>query len=193
MEDLPDTIEKTGDRTFDQMFNVRTFGELPANLKYVGYQSFGYLGWERQLENQGLIPTWQTKELNIPGTIEFMDQSAFAGNRHETINVGEGITELSYYSLFGEAATTINLPSTLKRINESAIASSSNATVNLPDSLEYIGKSAFAGTPVGETVHMPENLTYIGRQGLCRQCLQLRLYRQVLGRADDGLPERQAR
>lgn len=161
MEDLPDTIEKTGDRTFDQMFNVRTFGELPANLKYVGYQSFGYLGWERQLENQGLIPTWQTKELNIPGTIEFMDQSAFAGNRHETINVGEGITELSYYSLFGEAATTINLPSTLKRINESAIASSSNATVNLPDSLEYIGKSAFAGTPVGETVHMPENLTYI--------------------------------
>lgn len=66
MEDLPDTIEKTGDRTFDQMFNVRTFGELPANLKYVGYQSFGYLGWERQLENQGLIPTWQTKELNIP-------------------------------------------------------------------------------------------------------------------------------
>ena len=91
-----------------------------------------------------------------------MDQCAFAGNRHETINVGEGITELSYYSLFGEAATTINLPSTLKRINESAIASSSNATVNLPDSLEYIGKSAFAGTPVGETVHMPENLTYIG-------------------------------
>ena len=162
MEDLPDTIEKTGDRTFDQMFNVRTFGELPANLKYVGYQSFGYLGWERQLENQGLIPTWQTKELNIPGTIEFMDQCAFAGNRFETINVGEGITELSYYSLFGEAATTINLPSTLKRINESAIASSSNATVNLPDSLEYIGKSAFAGTPVGETVHMPENLTYIG-------------------------------
>lgn len=162
MLDLPDTIEKTGDRTFDQMFNVRTFGELPANLKYVGYQSFGYLGWERQLEIEGLIPSWQTKELNIPGTIEFMDQCAFAGNRHETINVGEGITELSYYALSGEAATTINLPSTLKRINESAIASSSNATVNLPDSLEYIGKSAFAGTPVGETVHMPENLTYIG-------------------------------
>lgn len=162
MLDLPDTIEKTGDRTFDQMFNVRTFGELPANLKYVGYQSFGYLGWERQLEIEGLIPSWQTKELNIPGTIEFMDQCAFAGNRHETINVGEGITELSYYSLSGEAATTINLPSTLKRINESAIASCSNAAVNLPDSLEYIGKSAFAGTPVGETIHLPENLQYVG-------------------------------
>ena len=162
MLDLPDTIEKTGDRTFDQMFNVRTFGKLPANLKSVGYQSFGYLGWERLLENQGLIPTWQTKELNIPGTIEFMDQCAFAGNRHETINVGEGITELSYYSLFGEAATTINLPSTLKRINESAIASSSNATVNLPDSLEYIGKSAFAGDLDGETIHLPENLQYLG-------------------------------
>ena len=162
MEDLPDTIERVGDRTFDQMFNVRTFGELPANLKYVGHQAFGYLGWERQLEILGQIPSWQTKELNIPGTIEFMDQCAFAGNRHETINVGEGITELSYYSLFDEAATTVNLPSTLKRINESAIASCSNAAVNLPDSLEYIGKSAFAGTPVGETVHMPENLTYIG-------------------------------
>ena len=35
MLDLPDTIEKTGDRTFDQMFNVRTFGKLPANLKSV--------------------------------------------------------------------------------------------------------------------------------------------------------------
>lgn len=162
MLDLPDTIEKTGDRTFDQMFNVRTFGKLPANLKSVGYQSFGYLGWERQLELNGQIPAWQTDVLDIPGSIEFMDQCAFAGNRYKTINVGEGITELSYYALSGEAATTINLPSTLKRINESAIASCSNAAVNLPDSLEYIGKSAFAGTPVGETVHMPENLTYIG-------------------------------
>lgn len=92
MLDLPDTIEKTGDRTFDQMFNVRTFGKLPANLKSVGYQSFGYLGWEMRLEQQGLIPAWQTDVLDIPGSIEFMDQCAFAGNRYKTINVGEGIT-----------------------------------------------------------------------------------------------------
>ena len=43
MLDLPDTIEKTGDRTFDQMFNVRTFGKLPANLKSVGYQSLSLI------------------------------------------------------------------------------------------------------------------------------------------------------
>lgn len=101
MLDLPDTIEKTGDRTFDQMFNVRTFGKLPANLKSVGYQSFGYLGWERQLELNGQIPAWQTDVLDIPGSIEFMDQCAFAGNRYKTINVGEGITYLSYYALSG--------------------------------------------------------------------------------------------
>ena len=163
MLDLPDTIEKTGDRTFDQMFNVRTFGKLPANLKSVGYQSFGYLGWEMRLEQQGLIPAWQTDVLDIPGSIEFMDQCAFAGNRYKTINVGEGITYLSYYSLYGnKEAKEINLPSTLKRVEESALYDCRNAKINLPDSLEYIGKSAFAGTPVGETVHMPENLTYIG-------------------------------
>lgn len=163
MEDLPDTIERVGDRTFDQMFNVRTFGELPANLKYVGHQAFGYLGWEKELELNGVIPSWQTKVLNIPGTIEFMDQSAFAGNRHETINVGEGITYLSYYALSGnKEATRINLPSTLKRVEESALFNCKNAKINLPDSIEYIGKSAFAGDLDGETIHMPENLQYLG-------------------------------
>lgn len=163
MLDLPDTIEKTGDRTFDQMFNVRTFGTLPANLKSVGYQSFGYLGWEMQLEQQGLIPAWQTDVLDIPGSIEFMDQCAFAGNRYKTINVGEGITYLSYYALYGNGtATEINLPSTLKRVEESALFNCKNAKINLPDSIEYIGKSAFAGDLDGETIHMPENLQYLG-------------------------------
>lgn len=163
MLDLPDTIEKTGDRTFDQMFNVRTFGKLPANLKSVGYQSFGYLGWEMRLEQQGLIPAWQTDVLDIPGSIEFMAQCAFAGNRYKTINVGEGITYLSYYSLYGnKEAKEINLPSTLKRVEESALYDCRNAKINLPDSLEYIGKSAFAGDLDGETIHLPENLQYLG-------------------------------
>ena len=163
MLDLPDTIEKTGDRTFDQMFNVRTFGKLPANLKSVGYQSFGYLGWERQLELNGQIPAWQTDVLDIPGSIEFMDQCAFAGNRYKTINVGEGITYLSYYSLYdNKEATRINLPSTLKRVEESALYNCKNAKINLPDSIEYIGKSAFAGDLDGETIHLPENLQYLG-------------------------------
>lgn len=165
MLDLPDTIEKTGDRTFDQMFNVRTFGTLPANLKSVGYQSFGYLGWERQLELNGQIPAWQTDVLDIPGSIEFMDQCAFAGNRYKTINVGEGITYLSYYALFGnKEATRINLPSTLTRLEESSVAFCDNATVNLPENLEYIGKQAFNGTPVGETITLPDNVSFVGDQ-----------------------------
>lgn len=165
MLDLPDTIEKTGDRTFDQMFNVRTFGKLPANLKSVGYQSFGYLGWERQLELNGQIPAWQTDVLDIPGSIEFMDQCAFAGNRYKTINVGEGITYLSYYSLYGnKEATRINLPSTLTRLEESSVAFCDNATVNLPENLEYIGKQAFNGTPVGEIITLPDNVSFVGDQ-----------------------------
>lgn len=165
MLDLPDTIEKTGDRTFDQMFNVRSFGTLPANLKSVGYQSFGYLGWEMQLEQQGLIPAWQTDVLDIPGSIEFMDQCAFAGNRYKTINVGEGITYLSYYALYGnKEATRINLPSTLTRLEESSVAFCDNATVNLPENLEYIGKQAFNGTPVGETITLPDNVSFVGDQ-----------------------------
>lgn len=165
MLDLPDTIEKTGDRTFDQMFNVRTFGKLPANLKSVGYQSFGYLGWERQLELNGQIPAWQTDVLDIPGSIEFMDQCAFAGNRYKTINVGEGITYLSYYALSGnKEATRINLPSTLTRLEESSVAFCGNATVNLPENLEYIGKQAFNGTPVGETITLPDNVSFVGDQ-----------------------------
>lgn len=165
MLDLPDTIEKTGDRTFDQMFNVRTFGKLPANLKSVGYQSFGYLGWERQLELNGQIPAWQTDVLDIPGSIEFMDQCAFAGNRYKTISVGEGITYLSYYALSGnKEATRINLPSTLTRLEESSVAFCDNATVNLPENLEYIGKQAFNGTPVGETITLPDNVSFVGDQ-----------------------------
>ena len=92
-----------------------------------------------------------------------MDQCAFAGNRYKTINVGEGITYLSYYSLYGnKEAKEINLPSTLKRVEESALYDCRNAKINLPDSLEYIGKSAFAGDLDGETIHLPENLQYLG-------------------------------
>ena len=162
---LPDTIEKTGERTFDQMMNLRYFSGIPANLKYVGYQSFGYLGWETSLEDAGLIPAWQTEVANIPGSIEFMDQSAFAGNKFKVINIGEGITYLSKYSFFGNKdATQITLPSTLQRIEQAALQDCEKAAINLPDNLEYIGERAFAGSLDGQTIHLPENLSYLGVQ-----------------------------
>ena len=162
---LPDTIEKVGERTFDQIFNLRTFSGVPTSLKSVGYQAFGYLGWDTSLESFGQIPTWQTKVINIPGTIEYMDKCAFAGNRFETINVGEGITYLSYYALYGnKEATQISLPSTLTRLEESSVSNCLNAEVNLPENLEYIGKQAFYGTPVGETITLPDSVSYIGDQ-----------------------------
>ena len=156
---LPDTLTDLGERAFDQMFNVCEVN-IPQNLENVGYQAMGYLGWDGKsigLEfNKDLV-------LEVPGTIEFMDECAFAGNQHGAIVVGEGLTEIGDYAFTGcYNATSLTLPSTLERIGLNAFQDCTSLTsVELPDSVTYIDDNAFATLDL-KTIDLPENLEYIG-------------------------------
>ena len=160
---LPDTIEEMGERAFDQMFNVTEFN-VPKNLKVVGYQAMGYLGWEAK--SIGLTVNTD-RTLEIPGTVEEWGDCGFAGNMQKSIVVGEGVEYIGTYGLSGNYnATSVTLPSTLKRINNFAFQGcSSLTTVDIPDGVTYIGDGAFNGVPL-ESIQLPEGLTYIGRQAL---------------------------
>ena len=160
---LPDTIEEMGERAFDQMFNVTEFN-VPKNLKVVGYQAMGYLGWEAK--SIGLTVNTD-RTLEIPGTVEEWGDCGFAGNMQKSIVVGEGVEYIGTYGLSGNYnATSVTLPSTLKRINNFAFQGcSSLTTVDIPDGVTYIGDGAFSGVPL-ESIQLPEGLTYIGRQAL---------------------------
>ena len=157
---LPDTLTDLGERAFDQMFNVCEVN-IPQNLENVGHQAMGYLGWDGKsigLEfNKDLV-------LEVPGTIEFMDECAFAGNQHGAIVVGEGLTEIGDYAFTGcYNATSLTLPSTLERIGLNAFQDCTSLTsVELPDSVTYIDDNAFAALDL-KTIDLPENLEYIGR------------------------------
>lgn len=82
---LPDTIEEMGERAFDQMFNVTEFN-VPKNLKVVGYQAMGYLGWEAK--SIGLTVNTD-RTLEIPGTVEEWGDCGFAGNMQKSIVVAK--------------------------------------------------------------------------------------------------------
>lgn len=160
---LPDTIETVGERAFDQMFNVCKIN-IPKNLKTTDHQSFGYLGWDAK--STGLA--FDTDQvLEIPGTLEVWASSAFSGNQHKTITIGEGVTSIGAYGLAACGnATSITLPSTLTRIDESGMAGCTALTsIDLPDALTFIGDNAFQNVPL-ETIDLPENLQYIGRNAL---------------------------
>ena len=111
---LPDTIEEVGERAFDQMFNVCEMN-IPKNLKKVGYQAFGYLGWDGK--SIGLEFNLD-QVLEVPGTVEFWDDCAFAGNMHKAVVVGEGVEYIwQLWSLWTLECHLRDPPSTLKRIN----------------------------------------------------------------------------
>ena len=160
---IPDTVTDLGERAFDQMFNV-TDVTISRNLKNVGYQALGYLGWDGK--SLGLVFT-PGQTLQVPGTIEFMDECAFAGNLHDDIVVDEGVTALSNYAFTAcKRAKSVTLPSTLKRIGNAALQNCSLVTsIQLPEGLTYIGDSAFSGTPL-EAITLPETLEYLGRNSL---------------------------
>lgn len=159
---LPDTITDMGDRAFDQMLNVVSFN-VPKNLKTTGLQAMGYLGWD----GKSIGLTFEDETLEIPGTIETFGDSAFAGNLHKNVVVGEGITTIGKYGLAGlNNATSIQLPSTLTRIEQGAFQDDKKLTsIELPEGLTFIGDEAFNITPI-ESINLPDSLTYIGRSAL---------------------------
>ena len=160
---IPDTVTDLGERAFDQMYNV-TDVTISKNLKNVGYQALGYLGWFCHANGLTFTPG---QTLYVPGSVEFMDQCAFAGNRHDAIVVGEGVTELSNYAFHScKEAKSVTLPSTLKRIGNAALESCSSLTsIQLPEGLTYIGDGAFSAVPL-EAITLPEGLEYLGRNSL---------------------------
>lgn len=162
---LPDTIENMGERAFDQMFNVCEVN-VPKNLKNVGYQAMGYFGWD----GKSLGLTFQTETLEIPGSVEVWDDCGFAGNQHKTIVVGEGVTYIGNYGLFGcYNATSVTLPSTLKRIGNDAFNGCKSLTaIEIPDSVTYIDDGAFATVPLA-SIELPQGLEYIGSKALGSQ------------------------
>ena len=106
---LHDTIEEAGERAFDQMFNVCEVN-IPKNLKDVGYQAFGYFGWDAK--SIGLQFNLD-QVLEIPGTVESWGDCGFAGNMHKAIVVGEGVESIGNYGLAANyKATSVTLPST---------------------------------------------------------------------------------
>lgn len=159
---LPDTITDLGERALDQMFNVTSFN-VPKNLKNLGYQAMGYLGWD----GNELGLTFEDETLEIPGAIEEWGDNAFAGNQHKTLILDEGITEIGTAAFFGMYnLSSVTLPSTLKTIGANAFDNCKALTsIDIPAGVTSIGDAAFATSDLA-SIDLPDGLTYLGRRAL---------------------------
>ena len=152
---LPDTIERIGERAFDQNLYLKTFN-YPKNLKELGYQGLGYSGQQEPLYNEGV-------DLEIPQSIEWADDSGFAGIKERQIKVPTAWEYINEYEFAAtKYAKSIQFGDVLKTINRGAFMGAEALTsVQLPDSLVYIGDEAFANSGLA-TVTIPDSVQYIG-------------------------------
>ncbi len=133
--EIPETITEIGDFAFARSALTRIV--IPEGVTHIGYAAFYHC--------DGLT------DVVIPGTVEEIEPSAFAGtawleNWEQSGNgdfliVGDGIL-LDYCG----RGSIVTIPDGVKTIGADAFASQTGITkVIIPDSVETIGESAFAG------------------------------------------------
>lgn len=149
--------------------------ELPANLKFIGYEAF-----RRN----------KIGEIKVPATTERIEKNVFAYNNINKIVFLEGcsLKSIGHSSFLGNRIDTLIIPNTVESIDEYAFQGSSikylgfesgsklsflgrNAfgynrisnDIDIPDDLKEIGESAFESNNIGH-VSLPDNITDIGKK-----------------------------
>lgn len=157
---LPDTIERIGERAFDQLMNLTTFN-YPKNLKEVGYQALGYPGYLKK------DTYYSDKDLEIPQSIEWAEDCAFAGTKESAITVPQTIDYINDYEFAGGIyLKNVTLNDSITAIKTGAFMGDKLLTsIDLPNSLAYIGDDAFNGTGLSSVI-IPNSVKFIGSKAL---------------------------
>lgn len=126
-------------------------------------------------DNVTYVYDTETKVLTLSGTGSTKDYAGYGANKYlfganSTMNlatsvvVGEGITRLGDYVLYGlKKVTSVSLPSTLTEIGPRALGGMNLMTgIELNEGLESIGEYAFQSWSSLSSLSFPSTLTYIG-------------------------------
>lgn len=126
-------------------------------------------------DNVTYVYDTETKVLTLSGTGSTKDYAGYGANKYlfgsnstmklaTSVVVGEGITRLGDYVLYGlSKVTSVSLPSTLTEIGPRAFGGMNLMTgIELNEGLESIGEYAFQSWRSLSSLSFPSTLTYIG-------------------------------
>ena len=169
-----DSVTTIGRYAFFMCFDL-TKVELPAGLKTVSEQAFHYCealvdcvlpaGLER-VENSGFFgcEEWTGVD-NIPSSVTFIGDYAFAECKGTKLVIPEGNTSIGKFAFYGyeETLNEILLPTTLRTLGDSAFAWAKNVKkIVIPEGVTSIGEECFGITNSLERLTLPSTLKSIG-------------------------------
>ena len=96
----------------------------------------------RKLE-YGAFRSVSIESLEIPSSVETIDDVAFFQCGINNIKINEGTQSIGYRTFYSNKFKNINLPNSLKYIGIEAFAKSSLETITIGSGIETIGKNAF--------------------------------------------------
>ena len=171
-----DSVTTIGRYAFFMCFDL-TKVELPAGLKTVSEQAFHYCetlvdcvlpaGLER-VENSGFFgcEEWTGVD-NIPSSVTFIGDYAFAECKGTKLVIPEGNTSVGKFAFYGyeETLREIVLPSTLRTLGNSAFSYAKNVKeIVIPEGVTSIGDQCFGISNSLESLILPSTLKSIGEE-----------------------------
>lgn len=173
---VADSVTSIGRYAFFMCFDLERV-ELPAGLKVVSEQAFHYCealtecvlpdGLER-VEDSGFFgcEKWTGVD-NIPSSVTFIGDYAFAECNGTKIVIPEGNTSVGNFAFYGyeESLKEIVLPSTLRTLGNSAFSWAKNVKeIVIPEGVTSIGEQCFGITNSLEKLTLPSTLKSIGKE-----------------------------
>lgn len=171
-----DSVTKIGSYAFFMCFDL-TKVELPAGLKVVSEQAFHYCealvdcvlpdGLERVGDSGFFGCEEWTGVDNIPSSVTFIGDYAFAECKGTKIVVPEGNTSVGKFAFYGyeETLREIVLPSTLRTLGDSAFSYAKNVKeIVIPEGVTTIGDQCFGISNSLESLTLPSTLKSIGKE-----------------------------
>ena len=120
---------------------------LPNTITYIGIYAF-----------RGCA---DLKELVLPSSLRTIGGAAFAECGIQSLQIPNGVTELTNFLFRSSSLSQITLPSTIKSIGKETFYQSKITEIFLPSGVEEIGEGAFAESPL-TTINLPTTLKTIG-------------------------------
>ncbi len=140
---------------------------LPEGLKRIGKGAF--LGIKNvnipstlEIIDESALVGMERRSLEIPDNVKYIGRGAFAGSAMEEVILPEGITLAEEMFRNCSNLSKVNLPKDVKEIPASIFDGCKNLSITIPQGVTHIGDKAFAGCDLGN-VSLPQ-LTHLGSE-----------------------------
>lgn len=131
-----------------QVLNTASGWEIPSPVRTIGYYAFS---------EKGLT------SVNLPNSLERIEDYAFYSNRLTNIEIPNGVTEIGRSAFNFNNITSVNLPNNLVRLGDYAFAVNHLTNIEIPNGLTRLGTAVFATNNL-TSVDIPDSVEEIGSQ-----------------------------